>query len=64
MFNHVNLARVTAVADVPLAAGNETFPLVAKYLTGDDPVDLKPFSFGRYASGKTFGSTNSHSPWV
>jgi glycine/D-amino acid oxidase-like deaminating enzyme len=38
--------------------------LVAKYLTGDDPVDLKPFSFGRYASGKTFGSTNSHSPWV
>jgi glycine/D-amino acid oxidase-like deaminating enzyme len=38
--------------------------LAAKYLTGDDPVDLKPFRFGRYADGHTFGSTNSHSPWV
>ncbi|MFZ0543990.1 MAG: FAD-binding oxidoreductase [Candidatus Promineifilaceae bacterium] len=38
--------------------------LAAKYLTGDDPVDLKPFAFSRYKEGKTFGSTNSHSPWV
>ncbi len=38
--------------------------LAAKYLTGEAPVDLKPFEFGRYAAGKTFGSTNSHSPWV
>jgi glycine/D-amino acid oxidase-like deaminating enzyme len=38
--------------------------LVARYLMGDEVADLKPFAFGRYASGKTFGSTNSHSPWV
>ena len=28
MFNHVNLARVTAVADAPLAAGDEPFPVI------------------------------------
>jgi glycine/D-amino acid oxidase-like deaminating enzyme len=38
--------------------------LVAAYLMGDDVPDLKPFAFSRYAEGRTFGSTNSHSPWV
>jgi glycine/D-amino acid oxidase-like deaminating enzyme len=38
--------------------------LVAQYLMGDNPADLKPFAFGRYAEGKTFGKSNSHSPWV
>ena len=38
--------------------------LAAGYLMGDDVPDLKPFAFSRYAEGKTFGSTNSHSPWV
>jgi glycine/D-amino acid oxidase-like deaminating enzyme len=38
--------------------------LVAKHLMGDDVSDLKPFAFSRYAEGRTFGSTNSHSPWV
>lgn len=38
--------------------------LVAKYLTGEEVADLKPFAFSRYKEGKTFGSTNSHSPWV
>ena len=38
--------------------------LVAKSLMGEDVSDLKPFALSRYAQGKTFGSTNSHSPWV
>ena len=38
--------------------------LVAKMLMGDDIPELKPFAFSRYADGKTFGKTNSHSPWV
>ncbi len=38
--------------------------LAAQYLMGDDVADLKPFAFGRYANGLTYGSTNSHSPWV
>ncbi|MCL4869285.1 MAG: FAD-binding oxidoreductase [Anaerolineae bacterium] len=38
--------------------------LVARYLMGDAVADLQPFAFSRYAEGKTFGSTNSHSPWV
>ncbi len=38
--------------------------LVAKYLLGDDPADLKPFAFSRYAEGWTYGASNSHSPWV
>ena len=36
----------------------------AQYLMGDDVADLKPFAVGRYANGLTYGSTNSHSPWV
>ncbi|MFQ5410406.1 MAG: NAD(P)/FAD-dependent oxidoreductase, partial [Anaerolineales bacterium] len=38
--------------------------LVAKQLMGDDVEELKPFAFSRFGAGKTFGSTNSHSPWV
>ncbi len=38
--------------------------LVAKFLMGDDVSELKPFLFSRYAEGKTFGASNSHSPWV
>lgn len=38
--------------------------LVAKKLMGDQVSDLEPFEIDRYAEGKTFGSTNSHSPWV
>jgi len=38
--------------------------LAAKQLMGDDVADLKPFAFSRFVEGKTFGSTNSHSPWV
>lgn len=38
--------------------------LVAKKLMGDDVSALEPFAFSRFAEGKTFGSTNSHSPWV
>ncbi len=38
--------------------------LVAKMLMGEDVPELKPFLFSRYAEGKTFGSSQSHSPWV
>jgi hypothetical protein len=38
--------------------------LVARYLMGDDVLELKPFAFSRFAEGKTFGASNSHSPWV
>jgi len=38
--------------------------LVAKKLMGDDVSALEPFALSRFAEGKTFGSTNSHSPWV
>lgn len=38
--------------------------LVAQCLMGDDVTDLKPFAFSRYEGGRTYGSTNSHSPWV
>ena len=38
--------------------------LVSKLLMGEDVPDLKPFAFSRYSEGKTFGSNNSHSPWV
>jgi glycine/D-amino acid oxidase-like deaminating enzyme len=38
--------------------------LVAKYLMGDDPDELKPFAYNRFAEGRTFGASNSHSPWV
>jgi glycine/D-amino acid oxidase-like deaminating enzyme len=38
--------------------------LVAKQLMGDDIDELKPFTFDRFAEGRTFGDSNSHSPWV
>ncbi len=38
--------------------------LVAKCLMGEDVAELKPFAFRRFAEGWTYGSTNSHSPWV
>ncbi len=38
--------------------------LAARYLMGDKVDELTPFAFGRFAAGRTFGSTNSHSPWV
>jgi glycine/D-amino acid oxidase-like deaminating enzyme len=38
--------------------------LVAKYLMGETVPELKPFAFSRFAEGKTFGASNSHSPWV
>ncbi len=38
--------------------------LVARYLMGDTAPELKSFAFSRYAEGKTFGASNSHSPWV
>jgi glycine/D-amino acid oxidase-like deaminating enzyme len=38
--------------------------LLAKHLMGDDVPELKPFAFSRYAAGKTFGASVSHSPWV
>jgi glycine/D-amino acid oxidase-like deaminating enzyme len=38
--------------------------LVARLLMGDRVPDLEPFAFGRYAAGRTFGASDSHSPWV
>jgi hypothetical protein len=38
--------------------------LVARLLMGDDVPDLKPFALDRYAAGRTFGASGSHSPWV
>jgi hypothetical protein len=38
--------------------------LVARLLMGDDVPELRPFAFGRYAAGRTFGASGSHSPWV
>ena len=38
--------------------------LVASYLMGENVPDLTPFALARYANGWTYGSTNSHSPWV
>jgi glycine/D-amino acid oxidase-like deaminating enzyme len=39
--------------------------LVAKLLVGGNSVpELQPFSFGRFASGKTFGASNRPCPWV
>ncbi|MED6327592.1 MAG: monomeric sarcosine oxidase, partial [Actinomycetota bacterium] len=31
---------------------------------GDKPEELRPFTFGRYADGTTFGDRNSNCPWV
>ena len=39
--------------------------LVAKLLAGGERVaELEPFTFSRFANGKTFGASNSHCPWV
>ena len=39
--------------------------LVAKLLAGDNRVaELEPFALGRFGKGLTFGSSNSHCPWV
>ena len=39
--------------------------LVAKLLAGGDRVaELEPFALDRFANGRTFGSSNSHCPWV
>jgi len=38
--------------------------LVSKFLMGEDVADLRPFAFSRFAAGKTFGDSNSLSPWV
>jgi len=38
--------------------------LVAKRLMGDAVPELRPFALSRYAEGKTFGASQSHSPWV
>jgi glycine/D-amino acid oxidase-like deaminating enzyme len=38
--------------------------LVARFLMGDDVPELKPFALARYATGRTFGASGSHSPWV
>ena len=39
--------------------------LVAKLLVGGNRVaELEPFGMNRFSSGKTFGASNSHCPWV
>jgi glycine/D-amino acid oxidase-like deaminating enzyme len=39
--------------------------LVARHLaTGEKVAALEPFRFSRYAEGRTFGKTNTNSPWV
>jgi glycine/D-amino acid oxidase-like deaminating enzyme len=38
--------------------------LVARYLMGEQVAELAPFALSRFAKGKTFGASNSHSPWV
>jgi glycine/D-amino acid oxidase-like deaminating enzyme len=39
--------------------------LVAKLLAGENRVaELEPFAFARFETGKTFGASNSHCPWV
>jgi glycine/D-amino acid oxidase-like deaminating enzyme len=39
--------------------------LVAKLLAGGDRVaELEPFALDRFAKGRTYGSSNSHCPWV
>jgi hypothetical protein len=39
--------------------------LVARHMaSGQKVAELEPFRFDRFASGRTFGKTNSHSPWV
>ena len=38
--------------------------LVARHLMGESVAELKPFALSRFAEGRTFGASNSHSPWV
>jgi glycine/D-amino acid oxidase-like deaminating enzyme len=38
--------------------------LLARHLMGDAVPELAPFALGRYAEGRTFGASGSHSPWV
>ena len=38
--------------------------LLARSLMGETVPELRPFLFGRFAEGKTFGASMSHSPWV
>jgi glycine/D-amino acid oxidase-like deaminating enzyme len=38
--------------------------LLARQLMGQEVAELKPFALSRFAEGRTFGSSNSHSPWV
>jgi hypothetical protein len=38
--------------------------LLARHLMGDAVPELAPFAFGRFAAGRTFGASSSHSPWV
>ena len=39
--------------------------LVARLLVGGNRVsELEPFALDRFARGRTFGASNSHSPWV
>ena len=38
--------------------------LAARLLMGDAVPELTPFALSRYAEGKTFGASDSHSPWV
>ncbi len=38
--------------------------LVARHLMSDRVAELAPFAFSRYAAGRTFGASQSHSPWV
>ncbi len=38
--------------------------LLARFLMGERVPELEPFVLSRYARGKTFGASGSHSPWV
>jgi methylglutamate dehydrogenase subunit A len=39
--------------------------LVAKLIArGERVPELLPFTYDRFANGKTFGASNSHCPWV
>jgi len=38
--------------------------LLARFLMGERVPELAPFALSRYAEGKTFGASSSHSPWV
>jgi glycine/D-amino acid oxidase-like deaminating enzyme len=38
--------------------------LVARHLMGEDVTELQPFALDRFERAKTFGGSNSHSPWV